>query len=1078
MSVETTASKGNEQMRGSVRTGCWTMVCDRDGALATAEFSHGFRALLGYADETEFPDRLESWTGAVHPDDLAALEAARGRLLAAADGTPGWEADYRMRTRQGEWRLFHGVENAVRRDDGTVARLACVAVDVTDVQAAEALRRNLRNMGDAGELLHEVLPFGIWRAELDNEGVAKSVHWSDEFRHLLGFQSEADFPNTAEAWLSRLHPDDYEIASVQLVKLVKTSNGGFRYDDSYRLRTKNGAYRWFRAVAKMKRDKNGGGFSLLGVFIDVNDAHELAELQAAKQEQFDRIMSLANDFESIYDVNIDTGEYTLTNKNGIYTEDLLEHVKLGDEYFESSARNIRLAVYPKDQPEMLKIMDRKFILDKLAEQSELTQDYRLVIGGKPVWYRMKIVRWGAWPKDRRMLMGIFNNERVRKQEDERRTFSEMTTILGESYESIYYVDMSDNSYTEFDKRGGFGTLDLALTGEDFFTESQKNIEKAIHPDDRMMVSAFIERDHILRAIEHGEAVSTEYRILLDGRSVYYRMRVVKSHSSDEHVVIAVENVDDEVHERNEHQEKLAEALRLAQSANRAKTIFLNNMSHDIRTPMNAIIGFTGLAATHIDNKEQVQDYLRKIGQSSNHLLSLINDVLDMSRIESGKMNLNEQEESLAEILHTLRDIILTDVNAKQLELFIDTVDVRNEKVVCDKLRLNQVLFNIMSNAVKYTAPGGTISMRIKQKAMTNRGYGSYEFHIKDTGIGMSPEYVKTIFEPFTRERSSTVSGIQGTGLGMAITKNIVDMMGGKIDVVSKQGEGTEFIVTLDFKLASDKEAPEDFGIKELEGLRGLVVDDDSNTCLSISRMLRDTGMRPEWCVSGKEAVIRTQEAMQIGDLYTVYIIDWLMPDMNGIETTRRIRRIVGDKTPIIILTAYDWSDIEAEAREAGVTGFVSKPMFPSDLRKALLQFCGTLHQAEEKAAAERGFTGRRLLLVEDNELNREIATELLTENGFEVDQAEDGSIAVEKIKAAKEGDYDLILMDVQMPLMNGYQATRAIRSLPGGKEIPIIALSANAFEEDRQKSLEAGMNAHIAKPIKVKELFDTLRKFL
>lgn len=528
----------------------------------------------------------------------------------------------------------------------------------------------------------------------------------------------------------------------------------------------------------------------------------------------------------------------------------------------------------------------------------------------------------------------------------------------------------------------------------------------------------------------------------------------------------------------EYQEQLKQALDMAQSASRAKTTFLNNMSHDIRTPMNAIIGFTGLAASHIDNKEQVQDYLTKIGQSSDHLLSLINDVLDMSRIESGKMNLEERDENLSDIIHNLRDIVQADIHSKQLDFFIDSVDVENEDVVCDKLRLNQVLLNVLSNAIKYTPAGGTVSLRISEKKVRESGYGSYQFMVKDNGIGMNQEFVKNIFDPFTRVRSSTVSGIQGTGLGMAITKNIVDMMGGTIDINSKENAGTEVYINLDFKLQTHAKEP--VVISHLEGIRGLVADDDVNVCMSVSKMLRDIGMRPEWCVSGKEAVLRTEEALRIGDSFKVYILDWLMPDMNGIETARRIRKAVGPDTPIIILTAYDWSDIEDEAREAGVTGFINKPLFPSDLHRILSKMCGEDDSEEDTATKNYDFSGRKILLVEDNDLNLEIAEELLLEAGFIVDTANDGTVAVEKMKNSSEGDYDIILMDVQMPVMDGYEATKCIRELDGKwtSRIPIIAMTANAFEEDRKQALEAGMNEHIAKPINVNTLKEMLARFL
>ncbi len=525
-------------------------------------------------------------------------------------------------------------------------------------------------------------------------------------------------------------------------------------------------------------------------------------------------------------------------------------------------------------------------------------------------------------------------------------------------------------------------------------------------------------------------------------------------------------------------DKLEKALAMAESASRAKTTFLNNMSHDIRTPMNAIIGYTGMAETHIDNKEQVLSFLNKISKSSNHLLSLINDVLDMSRIESGKMTLNEKAESLSEIVHTLRDIVQSDIRAKNMELFIDVDSIKDETVICDKLRLNQVLLNILSNAIKYTQSGGSVSVRIRQDGVDEDGRGKYEFRVKDNGMGMSAEFLTTIFDPFTRVNSTTVSGIQGTGLGMAITQNIVELMGGAIVVESEEGKGTEVILNFNFKLKDKSEGIE--AIPELKGAKSLVVDDDMMACNNISKMLTDAGLQSEWCVSGKEALFRSEEAYKTGNQYKVYIIDWLMPDMNGVETARRIRRVVGNDSPIIILTAYDWSDIEEEAKEAGVTGFVSKPMFPSDLRRALLDACGIDDGSRHKEEVKYDFAGKKVLLVEDNEMNREIATDILEEAGFIIDTAVDGTIAVEKVRNSKPGDYDLILMDVQMPIMDGYEATRQIRAIKDIQlsNITIIAMTANAFEEDRIAAIESGMNGHISKPVNVKVLKSILARYL
>ena len=525
---------------------------------------------------------------------------------------------------------------------------------------------------------------------------------------------------------------------------------------------------------------------------------------------------------------------------------------------------------------------------------------------------------------------------------------------------------------------------------------------------------------------------------------------------------------------------LSDAVAAAETANRAKSTFLSNMSHDIRTPMNAIIGFTTLALSNINDTERVKDYLGKTLASSNHLLSLINDVLDMSRIESGKIHLEEVEVNLSDVLHDLKTIVSGQIFAKQLELYMDVMDVTDEDVYCDKTRLNQILLNLLSNAIKFTPAGGTVSVRVRQLAGKVHGCGQYEFRIKDNGIGMSPEFAKKIFEPFERERTSTVSRIQGTGLGMAITKNIVDMMGGTIEVQTAQGKGTEFTVCVPMRAQTEQRPVEK--ITELEGLKALVVDDDFNTCDSVTKMLVKVGMRAEWTLSGKEAVLRARQSIEMSDAYHAYIIDWRLPDMNGIEVTRRIRSL-NDDTPIIILTAYDWSDIEVEAKAAGVTAFCSKPMFMSDLRETLMSALGQKQtDAAQGLLPEKNadFKGKQILLVEDNELNREIAQEILREYGFLVDTAENGAVAVEKVSTAAPGSYDLVLMDVQMPIMDGYTATRKIRALddPARATLPIIAMTANAFDEDRRNALESGMNGFLSKPIVIGDLVQELHKIL
>lgn len=574
----------------------------------------------------------------------------------------------------------------------------------------------------------------------------------------------------------------------------------------------------------------------------------------------------------------------------------------------------------------------------------------------------------------------------------------------------------------------------------------------------------------------------DYKVIRKGQRRWWRVSVVIvdlcEDGNPKHVLVLFKDITKQKEKDMEYQRTLKEAYQLAERTNQAKTTFLNNMSHDIRTPMNAIIGFTSLAATHINEKERLKDYLSKIMTSSNHLLSLINDVLDMSRIESGKVKIEESPCSIPVVMHDLRNILQTDIKAKRLDFFIDTVDVVDENVICDKLRLNQILLNCMSNAMKYTKTGGTVGLRIIQKGHSAEGFADYDFVVKDNGIGMSKEFAEHIFEPFTREETSTVSRIPGTGLGMAITKNIVDMMGGTIKVKSELGVGSEFTISLRFK--TTQQNGKRGVIKELNGFRALVADDSMDSCASVEKMLRTIGLRPEWTTSGKEAIFRARYAAQENDPFQVYIIDWLMPDMNGIEVVRRIRMEIGDEVPIIILTAYDWADIEQEAREAGVTAFCAKPLFVSELYDVLQNASRPVKTKDKTILEVEAFKGKEILLVEDVELNREIAETILTEAGFHVNSVEDGKQAVDYMESEKGDMIDLILMDVMMPVMDGYEATQKIRQLEDKTkaDIPIIAMTANAFEEDAKAAIEAGMNAHMAKPIRIESLYEIIEQYL
>ncbi len=669
--------------------------------------------------------------------------------------------------------------------------------------------------------------------------------------------------------------------------------------------------------------------------------------------------------------------------------------------------------------------------------------------------------------------------KLQEKQNERRQM-ELVQALSIDFTLVCFVDPKTGMATPI-RADGQGTNSY-FVGEISLQESMEQyIQKWVHEDDRELLRHAVSLDTLKTELTEGKIYYANYRKCLGDEVIYFQMKAVNAGNSANGIgyVLGFRNVDAELRKEIEQNTLLETALSQANRASKAKSVFLSNMSHDIRTPMNAIVGFTNLAITHIEHTEQVAEYLQKIKTSGNHLLSLINDILDMSHIESGKIHLDEKPCSLPDILHGLRNILQADIHAKQLELQFDTVDVWDEDIFCDQLRLNQVLLNLLSNAVKYTGAGGSVSMRITEKPGAPEGYAYYEFCIKDNGIGMSQEFVEHIFEPFERERNSTISKIQGTGLGMAITKNIVDMMNGNISVKSEQGVGTEFTVSFTFRLNSSIKEP--VVIPELRHCKALVVDDDFNTCDSVSYMLGQLGMRAEWTLSGKEAVLRTHQAVMRNTDYSVYIIDWLLPDMNGVEVTRRIRKEINSNAPVIILTAYDWADIEAEAKEAGVTAFCSKPLFLSEL-SSCLQTVMRPEAKDVKVNAEN-FTAHhtgRILLAEDVEMNQEIAVAILENAGFTVDVADNGQIAADMIKASQPGYYQAVLMDVQMPVMNGYEATQAIRNLENRKlaTIPIIAMTANAFAEDRDAALKSGMNGHIAKPIDVQVLFDTLDSVL
>lgn len=893
----------------------------------------------------------------------------------------------------------------------------------------------------------------VYKTNPDNKD--KNIQIQDYYKAISSYSKSIIPPDDRKKLLEILKPDNLSAA------LMKEKEITFVFTDISKKKTKK-----IRLQAIRGADQQHAAIG----FCDIT-----AEIES-EQNYTNTVMSLSDNFQVVYDADIITGKYDVYSQNSDYTESITSQMENGKDFFEDFPKNVNTVVYSEDRDLILSIFTRKSILNLITQNRVFSHEYRLLINGKPQWHKFKVVK--SQQEKNHFLVGIFNVNKSRVKE---RETQEIVNGLASEYSVLLHVNAMTGEYKNVNIMHNDDVLIQSIKTNPFFSDLLYSfIKTEVFPEDKDSLIKYTDLNYIKTLLAHKKSDRILFRSKIGNEYYWLEQTIVKVQNENDELkefIFYVTNRDKEVREEQENKRQLQEALNMAQSANRAKTTFLNNMSHDIRTPMNAIIGYTGLAASHIDNKTQVKDYLAKICESSDHLLSLINDVLDMSRIESGKMNIEEKEENLSEIIHTLRNIIQADVRSKQLDFYIDTCDVNDENIICDKLRLNQILLNILSNAIKYTAAGGTVSMRIKQNIIRKNGYASYEFCIKDNGIGMSQEFLKTIFDPFTRMKSSTVSGIQGTGLGMAITKNIVDMMGGTIELKSELNKGTEVILNFDFKLQKNSKPLDK--IAELQNLKCLVVDNDTNTCASITSMLKEIGMCGEWCTSGKEAVFRASLAYKEGDSFKVFIIDWLMPDMNGIETTRRIRSVIGDEIPIIILTAYDWSDIEEEAMEAGVTGFVSKPMFPSDLRKALRKCFGKEElQVKEEPQEYIELSGKKILLVDDNAYNLEIAKAILEDANIIVTAVSDGKDAVQTIKKASAGDFDLILMDIQMPIVNGYEATRQIRALGTDiSKIPILAMTANAFAEDRQLALESGMNDHITKPIKIDVLKGIILKY-
>ncbi|MGN1341533.1 MAG: response regulator [Oscillospiraceae bacterium] len=1051
-----------------------TTCCRRDGTLCQA--NREMQRMTGYDSFEELSAALGSCgRNVIFEEDHNRVFGEANAVMGKGEG---FYSTHRICRKDGGFIWVRNVSRTITSPDGDACVVSCFT-DIDPIIDNSAVRQ-LEQLNSQLTYLNSTIPVGYHRCADTPE--YDFLYISSRFCDMLGYTRQEIKELFDDKFARMIHPDDLHRLFDGEDNHASARKSFVRYE--YRIRCRSG-YMWVVDHSAYLEDRDPPFFQ--GVIMDITDKVTLQEQLSASNKAFriaakeagNLVFTFSRSRQEIY-CDDNTAEifginevqpgvpYGIVERGGIISDDTAgDYVRIHEEIM-SGAKEAGGIVKLINHPEGEQVYEVKFH----TIPDEYDQPTDLAVGV----YKDITASFNKEREQEESLRNLREEYISVKEEMEKGERERMAMIyaLSTDYYSLWLLDL-DNDILSLRRKDNVFLQESAMPPSCYSEGLVRYADNRVHPSDRRKLVSEASLDNIRERLKTERSFSVRLRRKTSAEEnyKYVEWRIVKldndGDGAQNAAIIAVKDVDGDVLAEEKQQALLKSALSQAEHANRAKTTFLSNMSHDIRTPMNAIIGFAGIAASHLDNRDRVQDCLEKILSSSRHLLSLINDILDMSRIESGKMTLQEKECDLSERIHSIVHMIRPQMKAKQLEFFVETIDVEDEELIFDPLKLEQVLINILGNAVKFTPPGGIVTFVIRQSRSEKSGFCHCDFIIRDTGIGMSEEFLKHIYEPFERESTATVSGTSGTGLGMSITKNTVDLMGGTIGIESVPGKGSEFTIGLDFRRQDTAARQEQ--LTKLQGLRGLVVDDDFNICDSVTKMLEQIGMRSDWTTSGREAVFRAQKAHADGDPFYCYIIDWLMPDMNGIETARQIRRVTGDDVPIIILTAYDWTDIEDEAREAGVTEFCSKPLFMSDLRSVLQEAEG---KSARKLQPEKrfDFSGRRVLVAEDNELNREIAAEILHSLGFVVETARDGSIAADMVSMSPEGHYDLVLMDIQMPVMDGYEATRAIRSLPRRDVVrmPIVAMTANAFEEDKERALRNGMNAHIAKPLDVDAL--------
>ena len=1023
--------------------------------LSLLEANDNFFQMLG-TDRTAYKGTLS----AVAPADRGAIVTA---FMEAAETDAPVDIEYRCRRFDNEQTIWiHLIARFVENAHGAKV-YQCVFIDITKQKTAQIQLYRERDryriiMENSADVIYEydrktdTVVFYETIRRGDETEIAK--HVSPNFSKKLYDQKIA-------------HPEDAETA----MRVFSGTQGG---SAEVRLRNLkiNGDYVWCLLQGQPVYE-NGALARVVGIIRDITENKRISQEKERLQRIFD--LELRRDYESICQINPSTGRYVMwTPSNASYYD-----IPTSGIFSEELAHAISRIVCGEDQETCLKTLSIGNMLKTLEEEKEGTCYYRVLTPDGSL--RWKCARYTYFGDDGSILLNVrdVHDIRIAQQQEENR----FRAILRETCEYIIETDVETKSYTLH-----LPTLINRYPLEacsDYGSLIARYSERYVAPEDReSFLRAVSLPEALSRMRREGGSCSIKYTVNTNGSPAYktWHMSLYRYDDNREYMLSYILDITKLVLEQQEKEREaernrqiIKDALTAAEQASRAKSDFLSRMSHEIRTPMNAVIGMTTIAAASLDNRDKLTDCLGKIGLSSRYLLSLINDILDMSRIESGKVSIINEEFDFRSFVEGISSLIYPQAKNKNIVFDLNIEGVVDERYRGDPLRLNQVLINILSNALKFTPEWRSVHLSIREtRRVRDRAY--LQFIVRDTGIGMEKGLLERIFEPFEQGGASISHSYGGSGLGLAISSNLISLMNGHISVSSTPGVGSEFVVELPLLTVPDNTPKQDVS---LEDIRVLVVDDDLVTCEHTTLILNRIGVDAEYVTSGKAAVTRVKSALQRHTCYNIALVDWKMPDMDGVETARSIRRIVGPDTLVIIMSAYDWTEIEARAREAGVDFFISKPIFQSVVQDVLLKATRRRQSADTLPVQKEDFAGRRILLVEDNEINMEIARTLLEFRNASVDGACNGQQAVEMFRSSPQNHYDAVLMDVRMPVMDGIAATQAIRGLDraDAATVPILAMTANAFAEDIERSRKAGMNEHLAKPIEPETLYARLASY-